>query len=191
MITLKQFRQTINDRFGGVIRSGSHQPNGQACALEAYSVAIGKPWTDHPFTLGMPDVRRLNDARWSNDKARTDGLLPVVVALSRWSEWTKAQRSEWASRVVLRTVLEIISESKWIPEKHRKALRAVTTLDKERAACKAAATATDATDAATAAAAADAAYAAYAAANDAADRVLSHACRIWTEEAEKINTVMA
>jgi hypothetical protein len=201
-MTMTAYREILARRFGGVLSKGKHAPDGVACALEVASIARGFKWTDQPTRVGLPDLRPLNDARWSSDAARTAGLVPVVEALWDWASWPEARRVAWAQYVAIATVRDIVSEV--VSEPHASACRRVTTCAEARAAAYAA----DAAAAAYAAAAANAdaaadANAAYAAANadaaaDAAaravaravayvaasDRLLTRACAIWIEAAE-------
>jgi hypothetical protein len=99
---------TVESRFGGVLTSGSHEPDGHACLLEAVSIARGLDWTDDPSIVRMPDLRGLNDAPWSSDEVRTKHLLPVGVALYDWAEWSEERRQEFAKRVAEQTIRVIV-----------------------------------------------------------------------------------
>jgi hypothetical protein len=98
----------LRERFGGIISHGKHPPDGAACALELVSQAKGLPWTDDPRTVGYPDLRSLNDAGWVSDAARTTALLPVLIALSGWPDWSKSRRITCARIVALRTIREVL-----------------------------------------------------------------------------------
>jgi len=154
-IRVSEYRRIINERFGGVLRHGSHKPDGEACALEAESIARGREWSDDPVT--MPDLRPLNDGPWSSDQARTDALVPVVEALWDWAEWPEARRLAWVEGVVIETVRQIIAELPELTDDVRARCRAVRTLDDAakaaEAAAKAAAAAAEAAEAAAEAAA--------------------------------------
>jgi hypothetical protein len=182
------YRDTLARRFAGVLSPGKHEPDGVACALEAASIAKGLAWTDDPARVGLPDLRPLNDARWSSDAARTAALVPVVEALWDWASWPEARRVAWAQHVAIATVRDIVSEV--VSEPHATACRRVTTCEEARdaAAYAAYAYATYAAAANYAAAYAAYAYAAYAAAFAAAfaarDRLLTRACAIWIEAVE-------
>ena len=173
--------EVIDARFGGVLRHGKHEEDGQACALEAVSVARGVKWTDAPRLVGMPDLRPINDGRWSSDEARTEALVPVLIALWDWPDWSDARRQAWAERIVLRTVREVLplAMTRW-PE-HAAACVAAETLQQAKAGAGAAAAAV----AGVAAVAADAAEARAADAAARAESVLRLACRIWAEEATR------
>jgi hypothetical protein len=184
------FETTLAMRFGGVLRHGKHQPDGQACALEAVSIAKGLTWTDDPRTVGLPDIRAINDA-YRDDAPRTRDLVPVIEAYWDWATWSPARRRAVMDRIVIETVRQLIAELHMLPDAVRAQCRAVTTrqeaataaaaarADAALAAADAALAAADASDAAraaayaAAAAARVAAYAAYAAA--AAARVAAYA----------------
>jgi hypothetical protein len=107
-MTEHPFTETLSSRFGGVLRHGKHAEDGEACALEAASVARGRRWSDKPGLAGLPDLRPLNDARWPDDATRTEHMLPVVLALWDWAEWKPARRKAWAKRVAERTIREVL-----------------------------------------------------------------------------------
>lgn len=154
----------LRDRFGGIISYGTHTANGRACALELASQAQGIAWTDDPERVGYPDLRPLNDARWSSDAARTAALLPVLVALADWRVWPDARRVEWMRAVALRTIREVLSIAARAISLGRAARRCETagTLGAVRAAARAAA-------------------------GDAGDAILILATRIWVEAAYSTN----
>ena len=58
-LTYEEFRAFVAQRFGGVLLAGTHPLNHAACALEAWSQAEGKIWTDDPSVLKLPDLRPL------------------------------------------------------------------------------------------------------------------------------------
>jgi hypothetical protein len=133
----------------------------------------------------MPDLRPLNDAKWSSDALRTQHCLPVALALWLWSDWSDARQQAFAERLAIATVREILADMLDACGLDSTACRAVTTLSEAESAARAARAA-----AAAAAADADAARAAYAAraaasarAADAsaraADATLIKACAIW------------
>ena len=134
-------------KFGGVVTRGSHQDHGACCILEAAAVCQGLPWTDNPETVNRPDIRRLNDARWSSDALRTEHMVRLYLALEPWATWTEAQRRQYMDRVVIDTVRTLIAELPGLPDTHRAACRAVTTLEEARTVADAAADAAAAADA--------------------------------------------
>jgi hypothetical protein len=196
---------TLAGHFGGSMDGGCHNPNGVGCALEIASVARGIDWTDRPATVGLPDIRPINDSsRWESREARAEAIAPVIVALWGWSDWPAERRQAWAERVAERTIREILPIAQRAAGLDAEADRCER--DGDRAAANAAAAAAKAAayaaayaanadaaaaakDAAKAAAyAANADAAAYAAAAAkaaayAADDVLRLACRIWIEAA--------
>lgn len=105
---LALYRSVLDERFGGVLRHGEHAPDGEVCALELVSQVRGRRWTDDPVRLRMPDLRALNDAAWSSDAARTEHLLPVLVAYDGWADWPRERRRDVVRQVALRTVREIL-----------------------------------------------------------------------------------
>lgn len=104
--TAEEYLAFLADRFGGCLASGAHEPDGQACALEARSQYMGLPWTDDPTTLGQPDYRPINDAL--PDEERTEIMVPLQMALWDWSTWSKERQREWYERVLLRTIREVL-----------------------------------------------------------------------------------
>lgn len=102
------FDKVLKSRFGGVLKHGSHNPDGEACALEAASVARGNGWDDAPGAAGLPDIRPLNDGPWSSDEGRTRAMVPLVKALWTWPRWGETRRREWRRRAVLRFNREIL-----------------------------------------------------------------------------------
>ena len=112
-LTIAQLQHVLDTYDNGVLSHGSHAPeDGAYCALEAVSLARNNGrdnFTDDPQTLGMPDLRCLNDARWSSDEVRTKALLPFISALSDWSSWSKARQQRWATLVAVRTVNRVVA----------------------------------------------------------------------------------
>jgi hypothetical protein len=195
--------QILRTRFGGVISAGKHEPDGQACALELYAVAIGHEWTDNPQALGMPEIRGLNDA-FHDERLRTQHMLRVLTALYDYPNWSADRKRQWCERIVIETMRRIIAELPLLPDTTREQCRGVTILGAARWAEEAAMRAAEAAAAAEAAetaareakkhpvrwAAAAARWAAAAAERwtvaegaAAADRVLVTACDIWVEAA--------
>lgn len=108
-LTLRALRRVLRVYDDDVLTNGGHQPEDcQYCALECVSVAREtkgdkgnfkrknlRRFTDHPESVGMPDIRDLNDATWSSDKARTEAMLPMMAALSDWGRWSKERQRLW------------------------------------------------------------------------------------------------
>lgn len=171
-MTVAHLTALLHEHDEGILRSGSHSEGREFCALEFKHKVLGHPWSDTP---DGPDYRPLNDARWSSDAARTAGLLPVMVALWDWPEWSEARQTQWWDEVVVETVKQIIAGLPGLSEELRDRCRAVT----DRKGAREAAWAVNATYAAAYAYA----TAAYATGGN-ADTVLSTACHIWTLAAE-------
>ena len=169
-MTVEKLQAALDDLDDGVLRKGSHKPGGKFCALEFESQVRGRKWSDQPITL--PDIRALNDGFGSDNVARTKALLPVMVALWDWQNWSRTRKRRWINQVVMETVKQIISKVPKLPEVVREKCRKVKTVSDAATAANAAAGAATAgaADAAGAAAAgaADAARAAAAGAADAA-----------------------
>ena len=182
-----ELMKVVDDRFGGILLTGTHSPDGKACILEACSQAVGKEWTDSPDSLRIWDIRPLNDIQIDNE-TRTELLVPLAVAYMGCRDWPAKKQTRIATTIAIETVRQIISclpgLSDGIREKCRtaKTLRAAARAAYAADAADAAARAAYAADAAArAAAAADAAARAAAAA--AAAGVLRKAVTIWMEAA--------
>ena len=183
-ITVEDIQAYLDTHDDGVLKHGSHKEGtGAYCALECVSQLRGADrWTDTPSAAGMPDIRAINDARWSSDEVRTRTMLPMLASISRWAVWTATQKQAFVSAVAIRFVREVVSMLSSLPDSVRQACREVQTLDDAKAAAEA-----EAAQAAYAAYAARvAAYAAAYAEAGAADSTLILTCRIWQEEADKI-----
>lgn len=102
---MNSFADFVRTRYG-VLKSGEHNPNGEACVLEARNAYLGRQWSDRPEDF--PDIRPLNDAKWSTDTLRTAHMLAVVAALWAWPEWSIERRIAWCSRIAERTIREIL-----------------------------------------------------------------------------------
>jgi hypothetical protein len=208
------FDRILTTRFGGLLRHGSHAEDGQACLLEAATVARKQKWSDSPDTAGLPDLRSLNDGPWSSDEARTVAMRPVAIALWDWPEWDEAKRKALTDAVTLRLIREVLPDIFVAigQAEHAEKMRAAPDLARAAEAAEAADWAAEAAGAARAAraaaeaaeaagaaraaeAAAGAARAAEAAAGAAraaagaaraADCVLAQCCLIWKVEAERL-----
>src|SRR5579859_5355762 len=155
-ITIEELQAGLVKHDKGVLKRGAHKhEDREYCALEFVAVMHDEPLNDKPGHL--PDIRPLNDARWSSDESRTAHMLPVLVALWDWATWTPTRKQQWASRVSIEVVRQIVSQLLGLTETIREECRAVSTVDAAARAARAA----DAADAADAAA--GAAYAARAA----------------------------
>jgi len=95
------------DRFGGVLSAGYHEPDGKACIYEALNAAEGRPWSDEPGE--RPDLRAFNDGPWSDDAARTAAMLRIGVALLwDWPSWSPEHRRQVVDRVVEGTIRSVL-----------------------------------------------------------------------------------
>ncbi len=107
-LSVEQYMQYLLDHDEGVLKTGSHKSDERAfCALELDNAIRGYDWSDQP--KGLPDLRSLNDARWSSDIVRTKHLLPVMSALSDWSLWSDNRKQKWASRVALSVTRDVLA----------------------------------------------------------------------------------
>jgi hypothetical protein len=100
------FTETLNTRFGGVIKPGQHCPDGEGCALEVRNAALGKPWNDSPGD--WIDLRSLNDGPWESDQQRTTHLTPVILAYWDWESWTLKRQQVCAQQLALLTIQRVL-----------------------------------------------------------------------------------
>jgi hypothetical protein len=185
-MTVEELHAKLVELNKGALYRGAHKPGAREfCALEFDHAVRGQAHSDSPDNL--PDMRCLNDARWSSDAVRTTHLLRVMAALWDWRAWPLAQRQAWTDRVTVETVRQIIATLPGLPDAERQRCRAATT----PLAAAAAARAAEAEAARASAARASAARAAaWAAARTAwADRVLILSCDIWCEAADAARRV--
>ena len=192
----------VLEQHGGALAMGAHTPSDRCrvCVLELASLVRLDEMTDNPNAVGLPDIRKINDA-YCDGRRRTDALIPWLVALEGWAEWPKADRVAWAQRVTLRTVREVLPIALRAEklDEHAQACEAAEDLASAKAAAGTAA-GTAARDASWAAswavasaassaaawAASSASSAAWAAWSVTSDDVLDLAVRIQIEEAGKI-----
>jgi len=178
-----EFREFVGTRFNGTLKAGVHEPNGQACILEARNVALNNKWTDAPGDF--VDLRALNDAPWSSDAVRTKHILRVATALWDWPTWTDERKQKWAKTVAERTIREILPIAFRAFGMNEEADRCEREGSEAAARDAASYAARDAASYAARVAASTARYAARSDASDAAsDAVLILACNIWCESAE-------
>ena len=178
-MTVEELQAGLKLHDKGVLKHGSHKPiDREFCALEFVSVMHGEKMHDKPTHI--PDLRRLNDAGWSSDKARTDAMLPVLAALWDWSSWGKDKQQAWAEHTAIETVRHIISGlPKLDPKIKQQCLDASDLVTAKAAAYAAAYAAADA--------AANIAYTADAAAN-AADQYLLLSASMALEVLKELNS---
>ena len=120
-------REYVKNRFGGIILNGKHKADGQACILEARNSYLGNDWSDSPTSSNRPDIRPLNDARWSTNALRTEHMLRLDEALEPWETWSAKERRAYIGRVVIATVRELIADLPGLPDKVRDQCRAAAT----------------------------------------------------------------
>ena len=188
-----KFRATLRSRFGGVLSRGGHNCfDGEACALECASAALGMSWTDDPADLRTFDFRPLNDAAgWSSKTLMTKHVAPLVPLYIGSLDWPEDRQRRVVEYIIRRTVNEIIAELPGLSDAARAKCRKARTMSECRAAARVSVHAANA--AANAAAYADAAAAAYSAAAAAANAaaadpssanaVMVQACQIWFDAA--------
>jgi len=160
-ITVLELQAALDTLDDGILKTGKHKPGREFCALEFESQVRKREWSDKPITL--PDLRPLNDAGWSSDKTRTEALLPVMVALWNWAEWSTTKQMEWVNIVRIETVKQIIGDLSTLPDNIKNKCRVVKTAAGAVEAAVEAARAVEVVGAAWAARAARAAEAAWAA----------------------------
>ena len=164
--TTTQLQKLLDKRFGGLLASGSHEPDGAACALELLSQARGGDWSDKPSLVRCFDLRPLNDA-FTSSLERTKYVLPVAAAYDGSLDWPVERQRKVIEQIIILTVQRVISELPSLPAKTRADCRRANTLPEARTA------AAEAADAAEAAEARAARYAA-----------LKTVCEIWMDAAQ-------
>ena len=107
---MSELAEYINEHFGGTLKFGSHEPNGEACALEALSQFKGLNWSDQPNYMRCFDFRPLNDAAWSSDAKRTAAIVPLMEALDGSLDWPHHQRQAFVQLLAIETVRRIIAD---------------------------------------------------------------------------------
>ncbi len=111
---------------------GSRLPrSGEPNIANAICAALGEPITHEPSSVAAVDIEfaiRVNDAPWSTDHARAEGLLPLALAMLNTAgtnrrAWTEALR-DGVTRRLLPPAFNAAAAMH--PErKHRKALQSV------------------------------------------------------------------
>ena len=100
--------EEINERLEhiGPLQAGAHDPNGQACVMEAVAFVAGEPWSDHP-ECACPVIstflRAWNDAL--PDDERDTLLRPLIPRLigTRGGNDIESRRSLMAADWLVRT----------------------------------------------------------------------------------------
>ncbi|MGI9306220.1 MAG: hypothetical protein ACR2P5_02840, partial [Gammaproteobacteria bacterium] len=111
----KTYSQFVQEHFG-LLTAGAHASDGAACLLESYSQWLDVEWTDDPWTLGLWDLRPLNDAAWSSDDARTDAMIILLCAYARSSYWPVTKQLAVVQSLAIGTVKHLVSRLSMIPE---------------------------------------------------------------------------
>ena len=193
-IELTEFREVIGARFHGELGSGSHSPDGAACALEAYSQAMGLEWTDNPSILRIWDVRPINDIDVPA-KLRAERMPPLIVAYQGCMDWPAQRKNRTIMRIVIGTVNRIIADLPGLQVEIAALCRSARTLHEAEAAAESAAESASAREAAWAAASAARASAARAAAAAEAweaEAAAAEAARgFWSILADKLCELLA
>ena len=168
MITVEQLQSLLDQRFHGRLTAGSHQENGECCALELLSVAQKIPWTDSPQQLRCWDLRPLNDIAVA-DTIRTAHMIPVLAAYANSLDWPAKRQKAVTTLITIKTVSRIVSALSHLPVGIAEQCRDATTLSSALTAVKA--------SEAACAAAQEEACAAWAAQEEAEE-----ACAAWAQE---------
>ena len=105
---MSTIQETLDERFGGLLRHGVHGPDSEVCAIELVTAWHGLPWGDDASRAGIPDLRPLNDAPWASDQARTQALMPVLEAFLDWGEWSEDRHCCCMEAIILRTIREVL-----------------------------------------------------------------------------------
>lgn len=152
MITIEELRQLCQEKFGGLLYTGVHQPplapknseepnwdfEGRACINElANYCATGDDylpgdWDDCPSKSW--DLRKLNDIEGVSDKLRAARLMPLYVQYQDAMVWSIERQSATAKHIVVETVRRIIALLPGLSDAARQRCHAVTDLDTARAA---------------------------------------------------------
>ena len=94
-----------------ILKKGVHKsPECGACILEVCSVVLGVDWTDDPTALNLPDIRGLNDARWSTDELRTEQMMRVGVAIWSWRDASNEQKTRFARKLAELTIRRVLPD---------------------------------------------------------------------------------
>ena len=170
MMTEARLRELLAERFGGLLRGGSHRPDGEVCAIELRAAALGLPWTDDPRRTRDFDYRAINDIVVP-DALRTEWMLPVILAYAGSLDWPRAAQQRVVDRLVIWTVQRVIAALPHLPPSIRDQCREARTVEAAEAAARAAAWASEA--------AGEAAAAAWAAVEAAAAAAWAAAAAAW------------
>jgi hypothetical protein len=131
------------------LSTGAHEPDGEACVMEATSQLAGLPWSDHP-SCTADDIaayaRILNDSM--SDHCRTEFLKPLLRRLTRANGGNAAARRFFWADAAIHIFAPPALDATGHPElrNHAKALRGLPTISDSnscRVAARAAAAAYD------------------------------------------------
>lgn len=136
-ITVESLSDLLGGRFGGVLRAGRHDEDGECCAIELLSAARGLPWTDAPGAVGAWDLRPLNDADVP-DAVRTECILPVLAAYADARGWPPDRQIAVASRLAILTVRRIVADLPGVAPETAERCRRAATVEEARLAASAA-----------------------------------------------------
>ena len=136
-IANETYAEFIERRFGGVLKHGPHEPNGQCCYIEGRAAYLGLKWTDDPSATGDYDFRGLNDA-FPDDESRTRNMIRLDASCAGARNWLPEHQVKFAEFVVISLAQRIIADLPGLPDSIREQCRNVTTLDDARAAARAA-----------------------------------------------------
>ena len=123
-VTIEQALKVYEYVNAGLVSGLGNAVPGQMCIEAAICLAIGEPHGDTPSCVGEQDRALsipLNDAKWSSDKARADGMRRLAIAQLGSRDLSKAQQTEWLRLVVEGVIRKIVPL----------ALRAAAPLQKE------------------------------------------------------------
>ena len=132
-MTVEELSAKLVELDKGVLYRGAHQVGTKEfCVLEFRRAVLHQSHSDTPDDF--LDLRALNDAPWSSDTVRTTHLLPVLAALWDWPTWDIKIQRDWATRVALETVRQLVAELPGLPDDMRVRCRNATNLAEARAA---------------------------------------------------------
>jgi len=121
---IKPLREYI--RHGLTSGWGKPEP-GRGCVEAAVNVVLGLPHKESPVScVGEPDLTfaiYLNDAPWSSDAARAEGMVDLAIAHLGSATMTPAQREKWvryiAEGIIKRVLPMALRASELIQEAQR------------------------------------------------------------------------
>jgi len=106
MATQHPFIATLDQRFNGILKPGQHAQDGEACVLEARNAALGLEWSDKPN--GFPDIRPINDGPWESDQQRTEHMVPLIIDLWDYPDWSRVRQSTFVEQIALLTIQRLL-----------------------------------------------------------------------------------